>query len=1057
MSFDCSRFTFNAWYDFLGVVMQQGRVQLDADWNEFVSQLMRRMQAGTLDTFEQAVVPRTTPDGFRIEAVGGALKIGVGRIYVDGLQAENHGTGVPKWDAVLAEQVGSVALDYTKQPYYPDPPQLPAAGNPFLIYVDVWQREVTHLQYPNLVEKAVGIDTTGRMQTVWQVKVLPDIGTGTFCDSPWDEIPDWIEATLPSGARLSTSTGSMPDMPDPCQIPPSGGYKGLENQLYRVEIHDGGTVGTATFKWSRDNATVASRVSHINATGDRIVVESLGRDEVLRFSDGDWVEITDNVRELHGEPGLMRRIQVGGGVDDAAHAILLTEPLTAGLFPTNALEETDPLRNTRVRRWDQGGAVLREDGDQVADLDDPDATGVIEVPPAGIKLFLEHGILVDFVLVPDSGGFRTGDYWYFAARTIDASIEILEQAPPRGIHHHYARLAIVTFPDTESDCRVLWPPEFEPGNDCTCDRCITPEGHNNGTATLQQAVDALAITGGVICLGVGIYRLREPLRVANAGSLRIRGKGWRTLLVTESPGPVMRISDSLGVTIENLAATGAALGNLPTGVIEARNTLALELDKVYLTGLSPEGAFSTGILLGGYALGTRVHECAVVADVGVAGGEVENDMLLANALVITDSLFLCSMMGISLARSSLHSGETRIARNLILNARQIGVQAVGAALPGSSFLIEGNILQPIGDNIRAGIDGLRILNNEMSSTGQTESNGIVLETGLDPAGIGHCWIIGNRMADLQGAGIAVRTALGSAIIKQNVIERTWRGIASTGAATAKHLSIENNHLIDIAADFNPPNESLIAIQVLAAKRADIVDNVVNGFAVNALQAPDRVAIRVVGCTDIRIDGNHLSDLGAPFGYRGYVAAIELVAPFTLANIVDNIITRVEEGDIAASNWQAIRVAPSSTSGPGLLDGVMLAAGETSFLLTGDRLRALVQKSANGISMRGNQIIARRSETPLVEVRGTLNILFADNQCEAEPVAGVEFPRAIVEIREGAAIVSQNRVRWTSGDFDAVSIFGSHAFTVIGNITMGNIRVNNAPLDDPWKPLNILAP
>jgi hypothetical protein len=31
MSFDNSRYTFNPWNDFLGVVMQQGRVQLDSD------------------------------------------------------------------------------------------------------------------------------------------------------------------------------------------------------------------------------------------------------------------------------------------------------------------------------------------------------------------------------------------------------------------------------------------------------------------------------------------------------------------------------------------------------------------------------------------------------------------------------------------------------------------------------------------------------------------------------------------------------------------------------------------------------------------------------------------------------------------------------------------------------------------------------------------------------------------------------------------------------------------------------------------------------------------
>jgi hypothetical protein len=31
-------------------------------------------------------------------------------------------------------------------------------------------------------------------------------------------------------------------------------YRGLENGLYRVEIHDARPVGETTFKWSRDNA-----------------------------------------------------------------------------------------------------------------------------------------------------------------------------------------------------------------------------------------------------------------------------------------------------------------------------------------------------------------------------------------------------------------------------------------------------------------------------------------------------------------------------------------------------------------------------------------------------------------------------------------------------------------------------------------------------------------------------------------------------------------------------------------------------------------------------------
>jgi len=68
VSFDKSRFTFNPRKDYSGVVMQQGRVQLDADWNEWLAELTRRIQAGTLDTIGHAVYPATTPFAFHITA-----------------------------------------------------------------------------------------------------------------------------------------------------------------------------------------------------------------------------------------------------------------------------------------------------------------------------------------------------------------------------------------------------------------------------------------------------------------------------------------------------------------------------------------------------------------------------------------------------------------------------------------------------------------------------------------------------------------------------------------------------------------------------------------------------------------------------------------------------------------------------------------------------------------------------------------------------------------------------------------------------------------------------
>lgn len=163
MSFDSSRFTFDPWNDYLGVVMQQGRVQLDADWNEWLAQFARRIQAGSMDTMGRAVVPATTPNGFKINAFvdgGGSqhMTIGAGRMYVDGLMVENHGPASSAlWDSALAEKSGAPAapppvaeidLDYTAQPYLPNA-TLPKGPGPFLVYLDVWKRAITYLEHPS--------------------------------------------------------------------------------------------------------------------------------------------------------------------------------------------------------------------------------------------------------------------------------------------------------------------------------------------------------------------------------------------------------------------------------------------------------------------------------------------------------------------------------------------------------------------------------------------------------------------------------------------------------------------------------------------------------------------------------------------------------------------------------------------------------------------------------------------------------------------------------------------------------------------------------------------
>ena len=535
MSGDYSRVRFDPRIDLSGVLMQQGRVQLDSDWNEWVALLDRRLRAESVDTFGVhitpgitgvAVVSPQTPDAFKIEAAGGNINIGRGRMYVDGLLAENHGGGAVEFDTVLSELRGQTSLAYNLQPYFPAPPALPGSG-PHLAYLEVWPREITHLQQPNLVESAVGVDTTTRLQTVWQVRLLANVG-GADCTTPDATVAGWQTLTLPSGGRMSIKAEGVPPDLDPCELPPSGGYRGLENQLYRVEIHDGGAVGAAMFKWSRDNASVASNVVEIvsqTATSTELKLASLGRDAVLRFNTGDWVEILDDRRELSGEngnPALRRGVMRKISVDDAKQTISFSPALPTNLIPGGGLDTLDS-RHTRVRRWDQKGTVRDASNNVIVNLDAVGSTGLIPVPAAGVWVVLENGIQIQFSLDPSGGGFHCGDYWVSTARTNDTSVETYTQAPPRGIHRHYARLAIVTFPDDETDCRVKWPPEC--GGCCTVN--VSP-GEN-----IQTAIDSLPDEGGCVCLKTGVHNISNTIQILSS----------RVILRGESPGTIVRSAE----------------------------------------------------------------------------------------------------------------------------------------------------------------------------------------------------------------------------------------------------------------------------------------------------------------------------------------------------------------------------------------------------------------------------------------------------------------------------------------------------------------------------------
>lgn len=480
MKADNSRNAFRPERHYRDVVKQQGRIDVDADWNEQQAINVRRAELETIDVVGRTGAPLHAP-GFAVTAQGPTLLIGAGRYYVDGILCENERD----------------KLDYREQPDRLDQAAVmdelqKAKANAGIVYLDVWLRHVTALNDPLIREVALGgPDTATRTQVVWQVRVLPvaaatadrdllvraqarqvellarlaplmvsgaDVGptvqeladvnreiarlTAAFSPGPLtcaSKVAGWDQLMAPAAGRLNARTSPTPPITDLCQLPPRAGYQRTENQLYRVEVHSGGDLGTATFKWSRDNGSVVTAIEDV--AGQDVVVHSTGPDDVLGFAAGQWVELSDDDTELRGVPG--RLIQID-------HVPAGSRKLTMKTTPP----AMDPALRPTLRRWDQTGVLAGSDGLVI--------TGEWQA--------LEDGVEVQF----SAGPFRPGDYWLIPARTATGDVEwppydIPNRSPvaqpPRGITHHLSRLAVVERSrdglTITADCRKIFPPLTE--------------------------------------------------------------------------------------------------------------------------------------------------------------------------------------------------------------------------------------------------------------------------------------------------------------------------------------------------------------------------------------------------------------------------------------------------------------------------------------------------------------------------------------------------------------------------------------------------------------------
>lgn len=505
MKGDFARVTFDPRRHYSQVFRQQGRVSLEADWNE-----QGAIQLHLLRTLAMDLVGTcwAAGEGFSITVPAdqpslASWQLSPGHFYVDGILCESE-----------------AACSLAAQPYAPTPEgdfsNVPGVGNQgdgVALYLDVWERHLSWVEAPGLNDIALGgVDTATRAQVVWQLRWIDQPAAAARLDNVLAALnrrkasgdataQSAIDEVTQLRAALSDEGGSDGDQPqsdmcalgqrilqapatyarprlraslqpgqvdaDPCVIAADAGYRGVENQLYRVEIHaaglgavtdpaTGNMGAAATFKWSRENGSVIfpiTRVASGTESGTlQITLASLGRDARLGLVVGDWIELLDDDITLAQRAWPLLQV---AAIDAQAGSVSLSVP-KSGAKPSLP----DPDRHALLRRWDQRAP------DRTGNLQNRDAWSPEGVLPLteGAWIDLEDGVQIRF----EPGGlYANGDYWTIPARVagngvLDWPLETGADSKPvaaavaAGGMHHQAMLGL-TNSDGFHECCCRFP------------------------------------------------------------------------------------------------------------------------------------------------------------------------------------------------------------------------------------------------------------------------------------------------------------------------------------------------------------------------------------------------------------------------------------------------------------------------------------------------------------------------------------------------------------------------------------------------------------------------
>lgn len=537
MSSDRTRISYDPQQQYHGVIAQQGRVTLEADWNEAQQIINEEIRQQALDF----VGACGTPDnGYEVQNSGNSsdFTVSAGTMYVGGMRAF-----LPEKIQYSQQQDW---LDHQGDPNWVNIKDI-QVDLPEFIYLYLREQEISAVEDSALREVALGgPDTTQRLRLIQHIvrrKVEAE-----SCNTALEQAQQHWESQglqfdsqtmrLVSSATLQVSFTDTSANTDPCTPEGRTGYLGADNQLIRVQIA-GFDVSKKQYKliWGFDNASFLYQVDKVK--DQTLKLRSQPVDELHQPCAGQVVEVLRSAAQLNNgqyiasATGFVTKLNQNFAYNPDNKEIILTANL-----PDEYLDSTHTPQ-LFVRIWEEE-ISFNYPPNSNADV-------VLKLGNTGLQITLK---------TPNNQPFHIGDYWQIAVRpTVSNSVYpqryLDAPQPPDGPRLWVCPLALIkwikntnnastfTF-ELVSDCRNHFDNLVELTRRKAVSSCCTinvkPEDINREN-TLQSIIDksyqyARSVT---ICLMPGEYQLTEPLRI-DSGHPHLTLKGCHDGVILTAEG-----------------------------------------------------------------------------------------------------------------------------------------------------------------------------------------------------------------------------------------------------------------------------------------------------------------------------------------------------------------------------------------------------------------------------------------------------------------------------------------------------------------------------------------